>query len=307
MRDPLVWRRTVALSVGLTAATASACRPALSPPAVAYERSVPTSEATVATCWVESRARFGFTASSLLIRHAEGDLLIDAGNSSNFDAEIEVYEGSTKRWLATMPAALKPRLALDDLLRTLEVAPEGLRAVIPTHAHLDHIGGALDLPPVELWVDAAEAALIERSRDELRFEVIPAHAEGLHDRLVPLEWRDEPYEIFAQHVDVFEDGSVVLVPLRGHTPGSLGVFVRLPDGRRIFHVGDPVNDRVQLARLRGRTPLMRRTDSDPETAAVVVGQLAALAEAVPELYILPAHERAAWREVFGAPADTCPR
>lgn len=36
--------------------------------------------------------------------------------------------------------------------------------------------------------------------------------------------------------DLYGDGTVVLVPLPGHTPGSLSTFVNLP-GLRIFHVG----------------------------------------------------------------------
>ena len=42
---------------------------------------------------------------------------------------------------------------------------------------------------------------------------------------------------------------------RGGVPRLIDVFA---DGRRIFHVGDAVNDREQIERNRGRTPAMRR-------------------------------------------------
>lgn len=289
----------------LLLALAAACRPRVEP--VALPTSTPAAQtAGVHACWVESRARFGFTASVIVVRHPTGgDVLIDSGNSSNFDAEIEPYHGSTKRWLKVFPAALKPKQPLDAQLTAVDVDPAGLRAIVPTHAHLDHLGGAMDLPPTAVWVDAAEAALIERGRNEVIFEVIPAHAARLADQLEPLKFAAEPYEIFQRHADLFGDGSVVVVPLPGHTPGSVGVFVRLADGRRVFHVGDAVNDRRQITHLRGRTPAMRRTDSDRDAANRIVGLLSALAEHSPDILMLPAHERAAWRDIFDAPTQHC--
>lgn len=270
-------------------------------------RVAPESVKGVRTCWVESDATLGFTASALLVHHPEGgSILIDAGNSANFDAELEPYEGGTKRWLATFPGALAPKKPLGALLSELGVSPATLTAVVPTHAHLDHIGGALDLPALPVWVTQEEAALIERGRRTVTDEVVPAHAEALADQLEPLVFAEQPYEIFDRHADLFGDGSVVVVPMPGHTVGSVGVFVTLPDGRRVFHVGDAVNDRSQIEKLRGRTLAMKRTDSDRPAANVNVARLHALAEQDPTLLMLPAHERAAWADIFGTPATSCP-
>jgi N-acyl homoserine lactone hydrolase len=123
---------------------------------------------------------------------------------------------------------------------------------------------------------------------------------------VLLELQAAPYEIFDRHADLFGDGSVVVVPLSGHTPGSVGVFVRRPDGRRIFHVGDAGNSRKELERLRGRTRGLRRTDSDRPRAERIVARLHAFAKQVDDVIFLPAHDRAAWRETFGNPALSCP-
>lgn len=293
----------LAAVVGL--ATTGGCRPRLSEVPTAARASVAEGPGVTA-CWVESRARFGFTASALMIRHPRGGtILVDAGNSSDFKAEIEPYHGGTKRWLAVFPGALAPKIPLGEKLVEVGVDPHELRAVLPTHAHLDHMGGVLDLPPVDVWVDAAEAEVIEHGRHEVTFEVLPAHANAVAGRLQPLPFVDEPYEIFERHADLFGDGSVVVVPLPGHTPGSVGVFVRLPDGRRVFHLGDAVNDRRQVTKLRGRTPAMRRTDTDIAAAHRVVAQLHALAEEDPSILMLPAHERAAWEDVFGEPAERC--
>jgi N-acyl homoserine lactone hydrolase len=50
----------------------------------------------------------------------------------------------------------------------------------------------------------------------------------------------EPYLGFAESHDLYGDGSIVIVPAPGHTPGSVVVFVTLPDGARYAFVGDLV-------------------------------------------------------------------
>ena len=202
---------------------------------------------------------------------------------------------------------LKPREPLAVRLREVGVDPAGLRWLLPTHAHLDHMGGFLDLPPTPVLLAAEEIELIERGRKDVIFAVIPAHANAVAPLAEPIVFVEARYEIFDRRADLFGDGSVVVVPLSGHTPGSVGVFFNLPDGRRIFHVGDAVNHRRQVSDLRGRTPALRRTDSDRTEANEVVAQLHELAAQAPEIEILPAHERAAWTQLFGSPGQACRR
>jgi glyoxylase-like metal-dependent hydrolase (beta-lactamase superfamily II) len=294
-------RRILLSLLAVTTLCGAACRPSL-PAVEAPNRTEPQpAEHGVHACWIESRGKFGFTASAILVRHERGNILIDAGNSSHFDDEIDVYHGNTKTWLAVFPGALKPRRPLGDLLAEQGVEPTSLRFILPTHAHLDHLGGAVDLPSTPVLMNATESGIVEHGVDHVTFEVIPAHAASVAPRLQRLEFTGGPYEIFEKHADLFGDGSVVVVPLPGHTAGSVGVFVTLPDGRRVFHVGDAVNDRVQIEDLRGRTPAMRRTDTDRPQAERTVATLHALAEQAPDVEFLPAHERDAWEDVFGMP------
>jgi len=294
-----------AFALGLVAVAAVGCRPALSPTQTPEAVDVSPGPGVTA-CWVESRARFGFTASALVVRHPDGDLLVDAGNSTNFTEEIQPYHGKQKRWLAVFPGSLKPHRPLADELQDVGVAPDTLRWVVPTHAHLDHLGGVLDLPPTPVLMDDAEAEVVEHGQHRATFGVIPAHARAVAAHVEALPMVEEPYEVFDRHADLFGDGSVVVVPLPGHTPGSVGVFVRLTDGRRVFHLGDAVNDRTQVDALRGKTPAMRDTDADRAQAERTVARLHSLHDQRPNLLMVPAHERDAWRDAFGKPAERCP-
>jgi glyoxylase-like metal-dependent hydrolase (beta-lactamase superfamily II) len=49
-----------------------------------------------------------------------------------------------------------------------------------------------------------------------------------------------PYLGFPQSHDVYGDGSIVVVPAPGHTPGNVIIFVTLRNGTRYAFVGDLV-------------------------------------------------------------------
>ena len=91
----------------------AACRPrieAIEAPARAPGSA--TAPAQLRACWVETSRAAGFTASGLVVRHPAGDLLIDGGNSTNFNAEIAVYGAKDRRWFQLLPGNLKPRRPL---------------------------------------------------------------------------------------------------------------------------------------------------------------------------------------------------
>lgn len=278
------------------------CRPSI-PEVPAKSRTQVTANppAELRACWIESAHALGFTASGILVRHPAGLLLIDGGNSSNFREEIQVYTAKDQRWLKLYPGNLRPKKPLGELLQAADVDPAKLRWLLPTHAHIDHLGGFVDLPPTPVLLAQPELDLLRRATTEVLFEVVPAHARALEPSAEELVFAGGPYEIFDRHADLFGDGSVVVVPLHGHTPGSVGVFLNLPDGRRIFHVGDAVNNRAQITKLKGRSSGLRRTDSDRAQADAIVGLLHQLAAELPQLEILPAHERRAWKDVFDKP------
>ena len=85
-----------------------------------------------------------------------------------------------------------------------------------------------------MWAPYEE---IEFSRIATPPAVLPsqfAHA----IRWVPFQFAAQPFMGFEYSHDLFGDGSLVLVPMQGHTPGSVGLFLTLDDGRRFFFTGD---------------------------------------------------------------------
>jgi hypothetical protein len=96
--------------------------------------------------------------------------------------------------------------------------------------------------------------------------VAPAHARALDGRTTAIAFQPRPYETFDESADVFGDGSVVVVKLPGHTPGSVGVFVNVSPTLRMFHVGDAVNVVEAVERRLTKSVVMAPTDEAPEEA-----------------------------------------
>jgi len=145
---------------------------------------------------------------------------------------------------------------------------------------------------------------VEAHADHASIHVVPAHRRTLEGRAERLVFAKKPYAIFDESADLFDDGSVVVVKLGGHTPGSVGVFVNVSPALRMFHVGDAVNLREAITKRRTKSVVMASSDVDRAAADATVAKLAQLHDADPTLKILPAHEREAWEEALGAP-DRC--
>jgi glyoxylase-like metal-dependent hydrolase (beta-lactamase superfamily II) len=73
--------------------------------------------------------------------------------------------------------------------------------------------------------------------------------------------------------DVLGDGSIVAVPLPGHTPGSAGYVVSSGDGARWLFVGDAVWAREGIERPAAKGVFARALSWRRRVAAATIGRL----------------------------------
>jgi len=287
-------------------------RPTL-PAGAAHARVAPVISAIpgLAACWVEtgktfSNFSFGSTAGSVLVKHPAGDLLIDAGNSSHFDEEVGVYPFWVRLKLKSLAGELNPKVPLPDLLRRIGEDPAKLRWAILSHVHLDHAGGLMDLPRLPVLLTREELQFANDPKVQATGFTIAQHTEKFPAVAAPtLKFDATPYETFDESADLYKDGSVVVVPLRGHTPGSVGIFVNLSPTRRLFYVGDAVDDERGFEERVGKSLILRDSDNDMVLADRIVGRLNDLHEKVPGLAIIPAHGPSAYKKFFPGGPLSC--
>jgi N-acyl homoserine lactone hydrolase len=168
-----------------------------------------------------------------------------------------------------------------------------LRGILLTHAHWDHVSGAADFPGTPILVNAEEKAFI---RDGGFSSVV---ARNMKDaKYEEYAFDGGPYLGFPSSRDIHGDGSVVVVPAPGHTPGSTIVFVTLPEGVRYAFVGDLVWQLEGISLREERPWLMRRlADSDEVLVRGQLLHMAAIAAKFPHLRIVPAHDARAFEAI----------
>ena len=283
------------------------------PPAPPHARAVPNiaNIPGLSACWIETGKTFshfpiGMTAGSILVRHPAGDLLIDAGNSSHFAQDVSIYPFWLRLKLQSLAGQLNPEVPLPEMLRRAGEDPAKLRWAILSHVHLDHAGGLMDLPRLTVLMTREEILFANDSAAQAKGYVRAAYTKVLPNPGTPtLQFDAKPYETFDESADLYHDGSVMVVPLRGHTPGSVGIFVNLSPTKRFFYVGDSVDDERGFEDRVAKTLLLRDSDSDPVLANQVVSKLSQLHAIVSELIIIPAHSRSAYKKFFPAGPLSC--
>ncbi len=166
--------------------------------------------------------------SALVYLHPEyGPVLIDTGFGERTKKDPRDYPG---RFTSRM-MGLQVQATLPDLLPDLGYEVADVQHIVCTHLHYDHAGGVEDFPQATLWIGPGEWDFGSEKRTTRGVDPRPYLAHADH-REVPYD--DGPYGPFDAHEDLFGDGSVVLLPSPGHTPGSLSVLVNLPGGSFLY-------------------------------------------------------------------------
>ena len=166
-----------------------------------------------------------FSNHCYLIRHAKGLMLWDSGNPDRLAA---LPDGLTNPQ-GTITAFMRKPLV--ESLREIGVAPADIQHFAMSHGHGDHSGNANLFHTATLYMQAAEHDAVFGSEPQ-KYGFIPANFERLRGaKLVKLQ---------GDH-DVFGDGSVVIKPAPGHTPGHQVLVVRLPKTGPVMLSGDMVH------------------------------------------------------------------
>ncbi|MBI4346512.1 MAG: MBL fold metallo-hydrolase [Elusimicrobia bacterium] len=166
--------------------------------------------------------------------------------------------------------------------------PAEVRWIIVSHLHLDHTGDLAAFPKATVIVSRREwedARRETRPSEDSKFLDAKVWEPRLRLRLIDLDG-EAPYGAFDHGLDLFADGSLYLVSLPGHTPGSMGLWANL-DGGPVLLAGDAawvVDNYMDLALPIGRAM------ADPRAYRRSLETIRAMQAAMPRLVVFPGHD-----------------
>ena len=208
---------------------------------------------------------------ALVISHPQQGLLVfDTGLSDAVARDGEAAMPIPMRWL--FESRGRPEHVLDAQMREASLDPARVRWLIVSHLHDDHVGRIGAFPAAT----AIGGPGSENHADSL----------GLKGR-----WREitqqessRPMPPFDGTLDLFHDGSVVLIRGGGHTREDLMALLSLPEGP-VLLAGDAAVHRDWL-----ESDDVQRIAVDPSRAAKLRNQIRAIKAAFPRLVIVFGHD-----------------
>lgn len=233
---------------------------------------------------------------AFLIERKDGYVLIDTGLAPSLATEPSRYLGRFFAGLAKgqlKRLITRPEWAVPARLQALGVDAMQIKDVVLTHAHFDHTGANRAFLPATFHL-TDETLRAGRHGGLLKGFVKNDFPPEM--KIAPLVFADtQPFLTFAGQVDLFGDGSVVAVPLPGHSPGNIGVFVRAPSGPTLL-VGDGA---YLMQNITGPQQLGNVVDG--AAAWDTLCRLKRLYEQMPDLRIVPFHDPEVFRSLPTAP------
>jgi glyoxylase-like metal-dependent hydrolase (beta-lactamase superfamily II) len=172
---------------------------------------------------------------SFLVDHSRGRLLFDTG--VHCQARIDPVGRLGAERVKRLGVRSQEGEDVVPQLARLGLAPDDVRYVVNSHLHFDHCGGNEFFPRATFLVQRPE---LEAAR---RPGFVPGYSPSPLDFEHALEYR----MIDGEH-DVFGDGSVVLIPTYGHTPGHQSLVVRDGKGPQLVCAADACYTRDNMDR-----------------------------------------------------------
>ena len=226
-----------------------------------------------------------------LIEHNNGLVLFDTGIDPAIVSDERYIQQAIGRFLLRRIFQLRvtEHDRLDHVLAREHIDAGDIRTAVISHLHFDHVGGISHIPQAELLVNEREWAILSEPHPEHEW-ILREHIEvsGAKWRQIAFEPTDDP--LFAEFEgihDVMGDQSMILLPVPGHTPGSMAMLIRQADWGPILLAGDLTYEAAALEK-----DVVPGT-GDGDTLLATFAKVRRLRERLGTLEIAAAHDFAA--------------
>jgi glyoxylase-like metal-dependent hydrolase (beta-lactamase superfamily II) len=263
------------------------------------------------TAWVRTRkslllagAKFEpFKVATLfaVIEHPQkGIILFDTGHHTQFYTATQKFPYRIHKILT--PCDLKEEEnAVNQLMKT-GINSREVKAIIISHGHADHIPGIVDFPDAKIILNKVELDCMcwdhtkRNSVKLLRNAYLKSLYNHCRNEIMPVDFniRGKSHGAFHQAVDLWDDGTMYLVPLPGHTKGQMGLYMNDIESRDLFFVGDAAYLQDNIRYNIPTSKLFQMVYASPTNFVKTLEMLHQLQKSNPDLLMIPSHCPETW-------------
>ncbi len=168
-----------------------------------------------------------------LLRHPQGNVLFDTGCHPDAATDAPARWGGMAKMMTLVSP---PGENLPNELAALGVSTEDIDVVVNSHFHTDHCGCNAFF---------RKATVVCHAKELEAASVPDAEKAGFLDA----DWKHpNRFDTLESQRDLFGDGRVVLLPLPGHTQGTIGALVALDHSGRFLLASDTAALRANYER-----------------------------------------------------------
>ncbi|MCW7480077.1 MBL fold metallo-hydrolase [Leptospira kanakyensis] len=219
--------------------------------------------------------------SAFYIQHPKGNFLFDTGLGTKVKEQFQVFPLYLKLLMD-----YKPFQTAYKQLESNGIAPTSIQDVFFSHLHWDHASGLKDFPLAKI-----HSLPDELNNPKVELGYISSQFDGDSVNWSYFQFQNKPYASYAKSIDWFGDGTVVFVPMKGHSEGSIGLFLHTKNGQVYFLTGDIVW-RKEGFTSKSHKPRGARwiVDFDTKSLGDEIARVHDLVQNNEELQIIPAHD-----------------
>jgi len=234
-----------------------------------------------------------------MIKHPqEGIILYDTGYSTRFFEATKKLPYRLMRYLT--PAEIEEEDNADRQIENAGVSLGEVKTIILGHGHADHSPGIVYFISANVIVEKREwEAMNVSPLKAFTKAYLKSLYEGIGNRIeqIDLDERGKPLGPFDQTLDLYGDGSMVLVHLPGHTPGQMGLMLNAKAGKRFFLIGDAAWLSENYGAMKPPAAPARAILSSFENYIKTLRLIHDFHEENPDVIIVPAHCPEAWEKL----------
>jgi N-acyl homoserine lactone hydrolase len=217
-----------------------------------------------------------------LLRHPQGDVIVDGGNPLVVARDAHAHWGPLADHFEVHMSENQHCAAQ---LTEFGVEADSVRYIVQTHLHMDHTGALGHFPSAEVIVRGRELEAALADSDPLASGYV--HAD--YDR------PGIPWRMIDGELDLFGDGAVRLIDSPGHSAGHMSLLLELDDTGPVLLTADASDNARQWDGRDHPRALFSR-----EQAAASLEKLRAVAKRTSALVVF-GHDPRNWSQLKHAP------